>query len=196
MSGALEVMRKPKAAAILGALIVCGLVVLASGIRPYNTTTSLLDHVTSRAMAATDPLFARLQSAFTRACSDQAALLPSVPDFFDACAIVARAVKSTDPTEGLFREIDKELKDSSQGSQEECDACVDFVREFENALVANNSPQGLQEALEAACERRLTKPADLDRCRALVAQIPVTINLFLGNLPPLVFCRQLNRCPL
>jgi len=190
------VMRKRKAAAILVVMILCGLVVVGSGIRLRKASPSLLEHVTSVAMAATDSLFAKLQGAFTGACSDVAAL-SNDPEFFDACAIVVRAFKSTDPAVGIVREIGKELEDSdSQGAQNACDACVQFVTEIEIELATNGTAIAIQEAMAAVCENgRLTNPADVDRCRAAAANSPTTIDNFLTDFPPLITCQQLKICP-
>ena len=197
-------MRKPKAAAILGVLILCGLVVLGVGIRPQNTTSSLFHHWTSVAIAAGDTYFAKLQGAFTRACSDEAALV-GIPDFFDVCALVVHALKSLTPSstpeqvaEAIVGQIGKELEASSQGSTDACAECVSFVQDIEIFLAANGTVEGLDEALVAACEKRFSKPAEANQCRTIVGalQIPAAVDLLLSDFPPHILCQQLKICPL
>ena len=197
-------MRKPRAAAILGVLILCGLVVLGFGIRPKNTTSSLLHHWTSVAIAAGDTYFAKLQGAFTRACSDEAALT-GIPDFFDACALVAHALKRVAPfsspeqvAEAIVGQTRKEFEASSQGSTDACEECVQFAQDLETTLATNGTVQGIEEALAAACEKRFSKPAEAAQCRTIVGalQIPPSVDLLLSDFPPLILCRQLKICPL
>ena len=193
-------MSKPRAAAILGILILCGLVVLSVAIVPGDR----VGVPTSVAIAAGDPYFARLTGAFTRGCSDVAAVLPGVDDFFDICALVARAVKNLTPSsisnqqEGevvapaIIDRLGKELDASS------CAECVQLVQDFETTLATNNTVQGLEEALKAGCEKRFSSPAQADRCRELVAkmQLPASVDLILSDFPPLIMCRELKLCPL
>ena len=176
-------MRKLKAAAILGVLILCGLVIL-----------------TSLAIAARDPYFAKLTGAFTRGCLDVAAVLPGGSAFFDVCTLVARAVKSLTPSSinvdvvvtAIGDEIGKEMDASN------CAECFQFVQDFETTLSVNGTVQGIEDALKAGCEKRFSVPAQADECRALVdqMQIPASVDMLLSDFPPLILCRQLKLCPL
>jgi hypothetical protein len=192
-------LRRRKAAAVLGVLILCGFIVLAGGLGSKATTSSLFPQLTSEAIAATGSFFAKLQGAILRGCSDVFA----GGDLFDACALFAGAVKSLTPSStveefgtALVDEIGKEAKANSKGEGSACDECSQFVFDIEAALDTNGTVEGIQEALTLACERRLSDPAQLDQCFQLVAQIPAAVNFTLNNFSPDVICQQVKLCPL
>jgi hypothetical protein len=194
-------MSKAKAAALVGALSLCGLVVL-----------------TSLAVAAGRPALTKLHGAFISGCAKEAAHTPIVlPDggdpreaFFDACFLLVRALKVVSPSNSDFverflaafvAEIANSLDDLAKTfdltpTGDPCDDCVIVVQEFESFLAANATVPSIALALQAGCEKRFLNPTEADECRQIVETVPVLVDLLLSNFPPLVLCRQLNICPL
>jgi hypothetical protein len=164
----MNAMSKARAAGILGALVLCGLLVLSS-----------------LAVAGGDPFFAMVKDAFQRACSEQA----TDPE---ACLFVVRAL----PILAQLLDAFKETLGLQAGMT--CDECVQVVQDFEIILAANGTVQDIADALAVGCGERFRDPARADECRQRVDALTISapIDVFLGNFPPLTACRALKFCPL
>jgi hypothetical protein len=198
-------MSKARAAGVLGALILCGLLFLSNLV-----------------IAQKDNYFARLQGAVTRGCLELA-LLPNVaPDdgstpsatvfFFDACTLFVHALKDVTPSLTPSNSTLEEFEDAFLGEmagfivrwaarvdaqENACDECVQVVQDVEIFLAANGTAASLEDALLAGCEERFSNPTEADQCRQIVEAVgvPVLVDFILGNFPPLTLCRELNFCP-
>jgi hypothetical protein len=187
-------MSNAKAAALVGALIFCGLFVL-----------------TSVAVAARDPYFAKLQGAFTRGCAEQATLAPvDAQDlFFDACSLIVHALKRLSPSNisadrfaaaflaeiaTAFEDLAEDVFVGATPPQDPCEQCVTVVQELETLLAATDTVPSIEAALVAGCEKRFSDLNQADQCRQLVGQLPSFVDLVLSNFPPLIACREINFC--
>ena len=203
-------MSKAKAAGILGALTVCGLLVLVT-----------------LAVAAGDPAdsryFAMLQSIFLSACLEQAVRgdLGTVPEddlraslsaraaFFEACAFIVRTLKPLTPAQ--LQQLnatrpDDEVRDAALDAAKKtvlhkhmtCDACVQAVRDLERTLFLNTTASDIEDALAEGCERRFFfSPAKADQCLDFtLPPIPDLTHAAVRSLPPTGVCEELRFCPL
>jgi hypothetical protein len=185
-------MSKARAAGVLGALILCGLLFLSS-----------------LAVAGRDPYFAKLQGAFRRACSELAesgGLRTNIDAdaFLDACLFVVEALKllpipplnaTLEETEEAFLEAVWKKTPDLRGSST-CDECILAALDLEVNLAANNTIEDIRDALVVGCGERFSDSAEAAQCGRFVAAVPRLVDFFFANFPPLIACRELNFCPL
>jgi hypothetical protein len=192
-----DLMSTARAAGVLGALILCGLLLLSS-----------------LALASKDTFFATIQGALLWACSQQAAERSGddAVVFLKACNYVVRALRgvtSTSPedvAQALFEGLGKNPHFEVPCPEGEecvtpttrCDRCVQAVQNLEIVLAANNTVEDIQDALQAACDKRFSDPAEASQCLQVVNDLPLpaAVDFMLGNFPPLVACQELKACPL
>lgn len=179
-----ETMSKARAAGVLGSLMLCGLLFLSS-----------------LAVAGGDNYFAKLKGTFLRACSKQASELQTdigAHAFREACSFVVRVLENLpsnpNPEE---TETQEAFLDALKNTGETCDQCVAAVGDLQTSLAANNTAQDIEDALAAGCEKRFSDTAEADQCRQNVdaVNVPLMVNFFTSDLPPLVACRELTLCP-
>jgi hypothetical protein len=106
----------------MGVVILCGLLVLSTGL----------------AVASTDAYFGTVHGAFKRACSEHA-LLQTVIDadaFSEACVFVARVLKNLSPTSLPTEEQITEAALDAFRVPRDCGECVQVVHDLEIALSA------------------------------------------------------------
>ena len=188
-------MSKARAAGVLGALILCGLLFLSSF-----------------AVAAKNSYFAALQGAFTRGCmlvTQDAQVGEDV--FLEGCLLVVRALRALptfnntpdDIAQALLTEVQTFQRDevvrarTEPGRPDECLQCVQTVQEFEAFLAANNTVADIEEAVSIGCARRFSDPVKLDQCLTIATNdvFAIAVDRFLAEFPPLTACRALNVCP-
>ena len=183
-------MTKARAAGVLGALILCGLLFLSN-----------------LAVAEKDTYFAQLQGAFTQGCVEMAPGInaPRTDEeaavFFHSCLAVVHALRPlsvNDTGDDLFQGIFRNLSLIVAGST--CEQCVHSVQDFEAALIANTTgpgfvPSDLVIALRLGCATRFPDPDKANQCvQILDGLIPGAVDALLSDHPPLIACRELNLC--
>lgn len=195
-------MSKARAAGILGALTVCGLLFLAT-----------------LAVASGDPAnsryYAMLQGVFFRACFAEAASeepsFATDPDFrarvafFQACVFIVRTLRPLMPSQVLNATVGEEVVEAALEAMAQtvlhrrmtCDACVLAVSDFEATLSTNATVAGIGAAFTQGCEERFFfSSAKADQClQFAVSPIPEFVDDVVANLPPLTACQELKFCP-
>ena len=198
-----DVMSRARAAGILGALILCGLLSLAS-----------------LAVASGDPAnsryYAMFQGVFFRACFAEAALeQPSFattpPDFrarvafFQACVFIVRTLRPLMPSQLLNATFGEEVAEAALDAMTQtalhrrmtCDACVQAVADLLAILSTNGTATGIEAAFAQGCEERFFfSSARADQC-LLFAVSPIfeLVDGVVSNLFPVTTCQELKFCP-
>jgi hypothetical protein len=185
-------MSKARAAGVMGVVILCGLLVLSTGLT----------------VASTDAYFATVHGAFKRACSEHALLQTGIEAeaFSEACVFMARVLKNLSPTSVPTEEQITQAALDAFRVPRDCAECVEVIGDLELALVAQAGPpphistvqEIIEEALAAGCDQRFSDPAKATQCRDFVAAANVLslVDLILEQLPPVTACRELKVCPL
>jgi hypothetical protein len=195
-------MSKRRAAAVLGVLVLTGLLFL-SGLAVAGGGPRFKDPYLG--------YFTKLQGAFRHACWERAKsddLLSGEPRLFlDACLFIVRALKPLTPIQVLnittaedeLREafLDAFAKDTpGLRRRSTCDECVEAVSDLEAFLATNGTSLDIEAALSEGCDDRffyhLQKAAE---CRRLIGRLPQLIDFALADLPPVTVCQELKFCP-
>jgi hypothetical protein len=194
-------MSRMRAAGVLGAMVLCGLLALA----------------TLAGAAGGDQFFKQLVQGFRQGCIAQSNhdgdLVPRKA-FRDVCVLLAdalspetlsdlitRRLNETDAVADFLNATAALLNNSVPASPEDpsiaCNACIDLAGDLEQLLVINGTAQALEGAFGGACETRFQRPADVSRCRQIVENlsIPALIGTIVTEFPPDVLCRIANKCP-
>ena len=198
-------MSKRQAAAVLGVLVLGGVVLLST-----LAAAGGADHFKgSRFKEFHRGYFAKLQAFFRHGCWEQSKMEPgpSVPreDFLDACLFVVRVLKPLTPTQVLTNTDLDEVREAFLEALEKetpglrrhstCDECVQAVADLEAILATNSTATDTEAALAEGCDDRFFHhPAKAAECRELVGRTPFLIDFFLAELPPVTACEELKFC--
>jgi hypothetical protein len=206
-------MSKGKAAAVLGGLILTGLMLVSSLAVAGGGKNSKDQHSKHRNAG----YFAQLGEDFRRGCWEEAfsrdpkSFIPPEP-FLAACLFIVRTLIPLEPDQ--LPRLDQVLTNRDAEDIEEaaleafrketpglkrrssCDECVQAVSDLEADLATNGTARDITDALENGCDERFFRHfAKARQCRSSVSPIPVLIDFVLANLPPVTVCRELKFCP-
>jgi hypothetical protein len=205
-------MSKGKAAAVLGGLILTGLM-LVSGLAVAGGGKNSRDQHSKHR----DPgYFAQLEEDFRHGCWEEAfsrdpSFIPPKA-FLAACLFIVRTLIPLEPDQ--LPRLDQVLTNRDAEDIEEaaleafrketpglkrrstCDECVLAVSDLEVALATNGTATDTVDALEAGCDEHFFRHfAKAKQCRKYVSPVPLLIDFVLANLPPETVCQELKFCP-